>query len=142
MALSHESIPIAIVHLATHGYFGGVAENSYLLAYDGLMTAEILERALTPQIDLLVMSACETAITSDRSVLGLAGLALRNNVNSVLGTYWQVEDKVQSQIMVDFYAYLEAGLNVAEALQKVQSEQIASGGSITDWASLNLIGNF
>ena len=68
-------------------------------------------------------------------------MALRNNVDNVLGTYWQVEDKVQSQKMIDFYAYLESGFDVAEALQKVQSEQIAIGGSITDWASLNLIGN-
>lgn len=130
-----------IVHLATHGYFGGVAENSYLLTYDGPMTAHKLEDVLSPQVDLLVMSACETALNSDRSTLGLAGLALRNNVKSVVGTYWQVEDKIQSQIMVDFYAYLEAGLNVASALQKVQSEQITSGGSLTDWASLNLIVN-
>lgn len=129
------------LHLATHGYFGGIAENSYVLAYDRPLYASDLDQSLNSKINLLVMSACETAISSDRSVLGLAGLALRNNVNNILGTYWQVEDEIQSQIIEDFYTYLEAGLTFSDALQKVQSEQILLNESPTNWASLNLIGN-
>lgn len=54
----------SVVHLATHGYFAGNVNDSFLLAYDGQISIADLENILQNQtaIDLLVLSACETAI--------------------------------------------------------------------------------
>ena len=79
----------SIVHLATHGYFGGAAETSFILAYEQKISALQLEDILSQSgqiFDLVVLSACETATGSDRAILGLAGVAARSGVKSTLGS--------------------------------------------------------
>ena len=135
----------SIVHLATHGYFGGIAENSFILAYDRALSALDLEDSLSQskgQLELLVLSACETAISSDRSALGLAGVALRGGVSSVLGNFWQVKDDEQVELMNAFYSNLLAtNLAKAQAVQRVQIEQIEQKAPPAKWAALNLSEN-
>ena len=135
----------SIVHLATHGYFGGIAENSFILAYDQPLSALELEDSLSQskgQIELLVLSACETAISSDRSALGLAGVALRGGVSSVLGNFWQVKDDEQVELMNAFYSnLLRTNFDKAQALQRVQIAQIEQKAPPAKWAALNLIEN-
>ncbi|MCC0175872.1 CHAT domain-containing protein [Waterburya agarophytonicola K14] len=135
----------SVVHLATHGYFAGNVKDSFLLAYDGQISITDLEKILQNQtaIDLLVLSACETAITSDSSLLGLAGVAARNGVKSILGSLWLVQDDLQSEIMGDFYTYLaNSDNNKAIALQKVQQKMISQYAHPQNWAALNLIGDY
>ena len=135
-----------IVHFATHGYFGGTVETSFLLSYEQKVSALELENILLsskkiPQ--LLVLSACETARESDRSLLGLAGVAARSGVQSTLGTLWQVDDEEQSQIIQAFYSYWQQpNYNKATALQQVQIEQIEIFALPQAWAGLTLIGNY
>ena len=116
----------SIVHIATHGYFGGLAENSFLVAHDQTLSAQVIENALrVSPPSLLVLSACETAISSDRSNLGLAGLAIRSGVKSVVGTFWQVQDEEQTELISRFYEYLgDSDSSIAIAVQKVQQDQI------------------
>ena len=134
------------VHLAAHAYFGGMAENSFILAYDQPLSALDLEDSLSQskaQIELLVLSGCETAISSDRSALGLAGVALRGRVDSVLGSFWQVQDVDQMELMNAFYSNLQAtNFDKAEALQQVQIKQIEQEAHPSNWAALNLIGDW
>lgn len=134
-----------LLHLATHGYFGGTAENSFLVAYDKRLTALELKDYLNKskgQIRLIVLSACETAVSSDRSALGLAGVALRSGVEYVLGSLWQVQDENQLELMKDFYYYIEEeNQNFAQALQKIQLKQIEKLEHPSHWASLNLAKN-
>ena len=135
----------SVVHLATHGYFAGNVNDSFLLAYDGQISIADLENILQNQtaIDLLVLSACETAITSDSSLLGLAGVAARNGVKSILGSLWLVQDDLQSEAMKDFYVYLsDSENNKAVALQKVQQKLISQYVHPQNWAALNLIGDY
>ena len=135
----------SVVHLATHGYFAGNVKDSFLLAHDGQISITDLENILKNQtaIDLLVLSACETAITSDSSLLGLAGVAARNGVKSILGSLWLVQDDLQSEIMGDFYTYLaDSDNNKAIALQKVQQKMISQYAHPQNWAALNLIGDY
>ena len=136
----------SVLHLATHGYFGGVAENSFILAYDRPLSALELEASLArskTQITLLVISACETAISSERSALGLAGVALRSGVDSVLGSFWQVQDDVQLELMEAFYAnFFTQNLGLAEIVQRIQIEQIKRKSHPSNWAALNLLGDF
>lgn len=135
------------VHFATHGYFGGTAETSFILAYDQQISILELENVLskskqTP--NLLVLSACETALSSDRSLLGLAGVAARSGVNSTIGTLWQVLDDEQSEMIEDFYTYWQSSkYNKAKALQLVQISEIEryDNSHPEKWASLALIGD-
>ena len=135
----------SIVHFATHGFFGGVRENSFLLAYDRPLSALDLESFLAQSkgsIELLVLSACETSLGSDRSSLGLAGVALRSGVNSVLGSFWLVRDDEQVELMKSFYSGMrEQNLALAISLQRVQQQQIEINAHPSKWAALNLIGD-
>ena len=66
--------PIDIVHLATHAAFQpGRPEKSYIQFWDrSLRLDEITELNLNP-LELLVLSACETALGNDQAELGFAG---------------------------------------------------------------------
>ena len=136
----------SVVHLATHGYFGGIAENSFILAYDQPLSALDLGDFLSKsqvRIELLVLSACETAISSDRSALGLAGVALRSRVASVLGSFWQVQDDEQLELIKAFYSkFQESNFDKIKALQQIQIEQIKNRTHPSKWAALNLIVDF
>lgn len=141
----------SIVHLATHGYFGGTAETSFVLAYDQKISALELEDILgqSKQIpNLLVLSACETAVGSELAILGLAGVGARSGVATTLGSFWQVGDESQSETIKAFYSQLEnrdkskamSTANYALSLQQVQIEQIRALVHPQQWAALNLIG--
>ena len=136
----------SIIHLATHGYFGGTAETSFILAYEQKISALQLENILSQSkqtLELVVLSACETATGSDRAILGLAGVAARSGVKSTLGSFWRVQDDNQSQTIEAFYTYWKnSEYNKATALQKVQIEQIEQYAHPAQWASLALIGDY
>jgi CHAT domain-containing protein len=144
----------SVVHLATHGYFGGSAENSFILAYDQKIDLLQLEDILTHTREnptLLVLSACQTAVNSELAFLGLAGVAAKSGVDSTLGSLWQVQDESQSEVMKYFYSDLETedenrtmkpSQRYALALQKIQIEQIRSLVHPQIWAALTLIGDW
>lgn len=136
----------SILHLATHGFFGGTADTSYVLAYDRKISMVELENALEvgkQAPDLLVLSACETALSSKLSVLGIAGVATKSGVENTIGSLWQVQDENQTEIIERFYTNLNQDLsNVAEALQKTQIEQIHKFAHPQKWAALNLISSY
>ncbi|MBK7949102.1 MAG: CHAT domain-containing protein [Deltaproteobacteria bacterium] len=72
-------------------------------------------------IDLLVLSACETAASDDQSALGLAGAAVRSGASSALGTLWPISDAETSTLISSFYEQLgAAGTTKAEALRRAQ----------------------
>lgn len=118
----------SLVHLATHGFFGGTAQSAFVQAFDRRISLIELEEILsrrTQALSLLTLSACETAAGNERSVLGLVGVAIRSGVNSTLGSLWAVQDKTAVELITDFYQYRQQGLNLAAALQKAQLNQIA-----------------
>lgn len=117
-----------VVHLATHGQFSSQAEETFLLAWDGRINVkeldELLARRETTQagaIELLVLSACETAVGDERAVLGLAGMAVRSGARSTLATLWAVRDQSTAILMTEFYKQLrENKVTKAEALRNAQ----------------------
>jgi CHAT domain-containing protein len=140
-----------IVHVASHGYFGGNARDSYILAYDDLVTLEDLQSLLKSDryrqqpIELLSLSACETAEGNERSPLGMAGAAMKARAKSVLGTLWPVEDDAARNVMEHFYARLEgATVTKAEALREAQIELIQNPRTANPffWAPFVLVGNW
>ena len=78
-------------------------------------------------LELLALSACETAAGDERAALGLAGVAIRAGARSALGSLWAVQDEATYQLVLGFYEALkEPGVSKAEALRRAQAQLIAS----------------
>jgi CHAT domain-containing protein len=141
----------SIVHIATHGHFDSNPQQSYLLTYDGKLTMDLLEQSIGSRrqtgntLDLLVLSACETAVGDNRAALGLAGVALKAGARSAVATLWQISDAATVLIVGSFYEYTSKGnRNKAEALRSAQIKLIDSErySHPSDWAPFLLIGNW
>lgn len=140
-----------ILHVASHGIFGGSADNSYIVAYDDLLTLDGLQSMLKDQkfqkhpIELLTLSACETAAGDDRAPLGMSGAAMKARAKSVMGTLWPVDDEAAVLMMSQFYAeWSGQRLTKAQALQQAQ-RQLINNQRLADpyfWAPFVLIGNW
>ena len=117
-----------IVHIATHGQFSSSLEDTFLLAWDDRININELDSILQTRndergnaIELLVLSACETATGDSRAALGLAGMAVRAGAKSTLATLWSVNDRATSILMSDFYQELaDKHLPKAEAVRQAQ----------------------
>jgi len=119
--------PFSVLHIASHGHFGGSAGDSYLLAFDERFTMDRLARYVglfrfrDEPLDLLTLSACETAAGDDRSALGLAGVAVRAGARSALATLWHVNDPSSYELVVEFYRQLRTpGVSRGAALRAAQ----------------------
>jgi CHAT domain-containing protein len=114
-----------IVHLATHGEIGRRASDSFLLTWDGRIALDDLDRLVREDagagIELLALSACQTATGDDRAALGLGGVALRAGARQVLATLWYVSDAATATISPAFYR----GLSSADAPQALRAAQRA-----------------
>ena len=76
-------------------------------------------------LDLLTLSACETAAGDDRAALGLAGVAVKAGARSALATLWFINDKATSKLVTEFYRQLQdSSLSKAAALQKAKRKLI------------------
>ena len=120
--------PYSVVHVATHGRMSADGGESFLLASDGRLgldrMAELIGttrfRATTP-LELLTLSACETAAGDEQAALGLAGVALRSGARSALATLWPVNDEATARLIDAFYAELgRPGQTRAGALRAAQ----------------------
>jgi CHAT domain-containing protein len=112
---------------------------------DNLFCESCLETKQKP-IELLVLSACQTALGDDRATLGLAGVAVRAGARSTLASLWSVDDAATALLMSRFYQYLAENPNLtkAEALQRAQisllEHRIFRRPSY--WAAFVLVGNW
>jgi CHAT domain-containing protein/tetratricopeptide (TPR) repeat protein len=147
-----QAVPFPVVHLATHGRFSSNAEQTFILAWDtqinvkqlsGLLQAR--EQSNRKPIELLVLSACQTAAGDNRAALGLAGVAVRSGARSTLATLWSVADVSTSELMVEFYQVLAQSQGTkAEALRHAQLTLLKQPGFRHPfyWAPFVLIGNW
>ncbi|NJN88261.1 MAG: CHAT domain-containing protein, partial [Leptolyngbyaceae cyanobacterium SL_7_1] len=97
--------PAQVIHLATHGNFSSNLEETFVLTWDdridinqlnGLIQSTDLNRQ--EPIELLVLSACQTASGDRRAALGLAGMAVRSGARSTIASLWNVDDQATSQM--------------------------------------------
>ena len=129
------SVSYPIFHLATHGKFSSQVEDTFILTWDGKIDAKELKEVLQSReesqgkrfrklnpIELLVLSACETATGDKRAALGLAGIAVRSGARSTVASLWRVDDESTSILMGEFYRQLAKNPTVskAEALSEAQ----------------------
>ena len=119
------------MHIATHGNFAPKASDTFLLAWDGKINVNGLDQLVRHSasrkspVELLCLSACETAAGDDRAALGLAGVAVKAGARSALATLWSVSDRASSELVVEFYKQLKnPGVTKAEALQAAQLKLI------------------
>jgi CHAT domain-containing protein len=117
------SEPFGIIHLATHGEFKpGAASNSYIQLWDTQLRLDQLRRLgwNKPPVELLVLSACRTALGDEQAELGFGGLAVAAGVKSALASLWYVSDEGTLGLMSDFYGQLKSAPIKAEALRQAQ----------------------
>lgn len=144
------SAKYTVVHIATHGNFSSNLEETYILTWNKLLKLEDFERLFqinantdSQVIQLLVLSACETANGDKRATLGLSGIAIRAGARSTLATLWAVEDKSTAQLMSQFYQELQQNkLNKAKALQQAQIQLLKNNELPMIWAPYVLVGNW
>ncbi|MDJ0532392.1 MAG: CHAT domain-containing protein [Xenococcaceae cyanobacterium MO_207.B15] len=147
-----EATSFPIVHLATHGQFSSQAEDTFLLTWDERINVKNLDQLLRERegqerspIELLILSACQTAAGDKRAVLGLAGVAVRSGARSTLATLWAVQDRSTADLMVRFYEILnQPGVSKAEALRQAQLSLLRSPQYQHPfyWAPFVLVGNW
>ncbi|MFQ5992589.1 MAG: CHAT domain-containing protein [Nitrospiraceae bacterium] len=116
-----------IVHVASHGQFESEVGKTFLLTFDDKLTMDRLNqyvglfRFRDDPLELLTLSACETAAGDDRAALGLAGIAIKAGARSALATLWYINDQASSILVAEFYRQLQdASVSRAVALQRAQ----------------------
>ncbi|MBD1893965.1 CHAT domain-containing protein [Coleofasciculus sp. FACHB-129] len=115
--------PFRIVHLATHAEFEpGDPSNSYIQLWDTKLSLNQLPQLEwnDPPVDLLVLSACRTALGDEQAELGFAGLAVQAGVKSALASLWYVSDQGTLGLMTEFYQELKKASVRVEALRQAQ----------------------
>lgn len=136
---------------ATHGQFAGDPRQSFLLAYDGRVSLDELERFVRTRrhrerpVGLLVLSACETAEGDERAALGLAGVAVKAGASSAVASLWAVNDASTAQLVPAFLANLKEPANTkAQALRQAQRQLLGQPNTRHPfhWASFVLVGNW
>ncbi|KPA17892.1 secreted protein containing Filamentous hemagglutinin [Candidatus Magnetomorum sp. HK-1] len=140
-----------IVHFATHGVFGDTGKDSFLLTYNKQLDMNNLENLMSMgkyrnhQVDLLTLSACQTALGNERAALGLAGVAVKAGVRSAIATLWYVDDQATSLAIRELYRQLrKKDMSKAKALQNAQKMLIGQQKywHPVYWAPFLLIGSW
>ena len=116
-----------ILHIASHGQFGDSPAQTFVLIFDTKLSMEQLDQFIglfkyrDKPLELLTLSACDTAEGDDRAALGLAGVAVRAGARSAVATFWQVHDAVAAELVTQFYRELQdRSVSRAVALQRAQ----------------------
>ncbi len=120
---ARQRTPYGIIHLATHAQFSEDDSFIQLWGQERLQMDQLRQLGWNdPPVELLVLSACQTAIGDEAAELGFAGLAVRAGVKSALGSLWPVSDEGTLAMMNEFYQQLarkEVTIK-AEALRQAQ----------------------
>ena len=141
----------SVMHIASHGVVEDTIENSFVLAYDDKITMDRLAQMIgvaqfrKSPLELLTLSACETAVGDDRAALGLAGMAVKAGARSALATLWFIDDEATSQLISEFYRQLkDPMISKAVALQRAQLkiQKEANHTHPSFWSPFLLINNW
>ena len=141
-----------IVHLATHGQFSSNPEDTFILTWDNRLGIDRLQNLIQNRnirsskgIDLLVLSACQTAAGDNRATLGLAGVAIKARAKSTIASLWSVSDEGTQLLMTSLYQNLtNPNIGKAESLKLAQQSLIRNPKyrSPFYWSAFVLVGNW
>ncbi|MGZ9112913.1 MAG: CHAT domain-containing protein, partial [Rhodoplanes sp.] len=141
----------SVLHIASHAQFAKSNQDTFLLTFDEQIRMNDLERLIRPSrfrdqpMDLVVLSACETAVGDDRAAIGFAGAALKAGARSALATLWKIDDAASANLVASFYQHLgDAELTKAQALQRAQAHlrRRAETRDPYYWGGFVIIGNW
>jgi CHAT domain-containing protein len=142
---------VDVLHLATHAAFNGRSDRSFIVANgEAIPLADLrgligANRTRGDELDLLVLSACETAVGDDEASMGLAGAAVQSGAESALASLWSVNDTGTVALMKGFYGQYRQRAGKAEALRNAQLAMISGGGTNAQpgiWAAFILLGGW
>ena len=143
---------LSVLHFATHAEFAPEASDSkVLLGSCDELNLDDLERLIKQAryrdrpVEMLVLSACQSALGDDRAALGLAGLAVKSGARSAIGSMWKVDDEAAVRLMTLFHGELARGdVGKAEALRQAQLALAAEPGMAApmNWAAFQIVGDW
>ncbi len=147
------SLPYPVLHLATHGKFSSKAEETFIVAWnneriyvkDFNKLVHSVEQNKPEAIELLVLSACQTALGDEKAALGIAGVAFQAGARSTIASLWNLDDQSTSILMGQFYQELaDKKISKAQALRNAQIKLLKSRKYKRPryWAPYILLGNW
>jgi filamentous hemagglutinin family protein len=116
-----------ILHMATHASFNpGPVGDSYIQLWDDkLRLDQVRQLGLNdPQVEMMVLSACKTALGNEQAELGFAGLAVLSGVKTTVASLWAVNDAGTAALIIKFYENLKTAPTKSEALRRAQLSMI------------------
>ena len=140
---------ISVLHIATHGFFmptdekmlgdQSLVHSGLLLSganyawqnqsipegiEDGILTAKEISFMDLRKTDLVVLSACQTALgeITGEGVFGLQRGFKKAGVRTIIMSLWPVDDNATLLMMTEFYANLTKGMNKREAFLAAQNQ--------------------
>ena len=144
--------PYSIVHIASHGEFNSDVKKTFVLTYASRFTLDALEQLIRPSqlrdqpVEMLALSACQTAAGDDRAALGLGGIAVKAGARSAFATLWCVNDQASTTLVGDFYTALrdQPQISKAQALRHAQMALLKDDrfNHPCLWAPYLIIGNW
>jgi CHAT domain-containing protein len=140
-AARRELASVDLVHFATHAVVDPALplDSAIVLspepgqgevAAGGLLQAWEIAEQLAVQAELVVLSACDTALGGDRGGEGLLGLVRALQVAgapNVLASLWRVDDESTAELMARFHGHLARGQRRDEALRAAQLDLLRGG---------------
>lgn len=115
-----------ILHLSTHGQFSSDPTQTFLLAWDRPLNVKdisgVLEAGNGGGLELLFLSACQSAKGDSRSLLGLAGLSAQSGAKNTIASLWSADATASVLLSREFY---EARSNQASTAKSLQNAQLA-----------------
>ena len=142
----------SIVHIASHAEFSNDVRKTFVLTYDDRLSLDMIERMIRPAqlrdkpVEMLTLSACQTAAGDDRAALGLAGVAVKAGARSAFATLWFVNDEASTTLVSEFYADLFDAKHPskAQALRNAQIKLLSDPRYSHPclWAPYLIIGNW
>jgi CHAT domain-containing protein len=127
-----------IIHLAVHAKANHIRPTEAALILlsdpkageDGFLQAnEVLDLRL--KADLVLLSACDTAVgklLGEDGIANLAGSFLATGTQTVVSTLWEADDAFASTLIRKFYAYLGRGQSASIAMANAKREIIRTFG--------------
>jgi CHAT domain-containing protein len=130
----------SIIHLATHALFNpGKVNESYIQFWNERLTLPQLRDislnqkwTAAPNIEMLVLSACQSALGNDQAELGFTGLAVQSGVKTAVGSLWSVSDEGSLGLMSEFYRSLRNAPTRSSALRDAQLGLLQGQVKVTD----------
>lgn len=147
-----EQTSFQVVHLATHGEFSSERNKTFIRSQDRRINMDDLSQILQARqvqsdpIELLTLSACQTAEGDKKAALGLAGVAVQAGARSTLASLWSIDDRASAFLMTEFYKQLveNPSFSKSQALRQAQLKLVnhPNYSHPSYWSPYVLLGNW